>query len=152
MSKFTSRLVISGTAAVAALVIVVGSALAESAKSHDPLPSIRAIGGAQAPNARIAALVVAGGTVRRSKGILGVTHPSAGQYCIDPTNSLFDVNKAIPVVSVDWSSSSGPNGEMAQWRSSGVGCPLGQIAVLTFELAAGIFSLSDNVGFSIIVP
>jgi hypothetical protein len=91
--------------------------------------SALAVGGAQAPNSRIAAFVQAGGSVVRSKGIDGVSHPSTGVYCIDPTVATLNVNKAIPALSIDWSSSLG-DALMAQWRSTGIGCPSGQFAVL----------------------
>ena len=104
-----------------------------------------------APNSRIAAFVQAGGTVVRSKNITGVSHPSTGVYCIDPAASPFDVNKAIPSLSVDWSTSLG-DALMAQWRSAGIGCPSGQFAVLTFDGEDGSFDLSNGVSFTFIVP
>lgn len=111
----------------------------------------RAIGGVQAPNARIAAFISQGGTVERSKGLNGVTHPSLGAYCLDPKDATFDRNKAVPSVSVDWSTSLG-DALMAQWRSSGIGCPAGSLGVLTFDGEDGSFDLSNNVSFTVVVP
>jgi hypothetical protein len=82
----------------------------------------RAVGGAEAPNSQIAAFVEQGGSVVRSKGINGVSHPSTGLYYVDPMSATFNVNKAVPVLSIDWSSSLG-DALMAQWRSTGIGCP-----------------------------
>ena len=112
--------------------------------------SARAVGGAEAPNSRIAAFVSQGGSVVRSKGINGVSHPSTGLYCIDPKSATFNVNKAVPVLSIDWSSSLG-DALMAQWRSTGIGCPAGQFAVLTFDGEDGTFDLSDSVSFTFVV-
>jgi len=144
-------------AAVAALLGVgalAGSAVAGGESSNDPMSggaTALAVGGAQAPNARIAAFVQSGGTVVRSKGISGVSHPSTGVYCIDPAASTFNVNKAIPTLSIDWSTSLG-DALMAHWRSAGIGCPPGQMAVLTFDGEDGSFDLSDAVSFTFIVP
>ena len=113
--------------------------------------AVQAIGGAAAPNARIAAFVQAGGTVVRSKGVAAVTHPSAGVYCIDPATAGFAVNKAIPTLSVDWSTSLG-DALMAHWRSAGIGCPSGWFSVLTFDGEDGSFDLSDGVSFTFYVP
>ncbi len=130
-----------------------GSAVAGGGSSNDSTSktTARAVGGAVAPNARIAAFVQSGGAVVRSKGITGVSHPSTGVYCIDPAASPFDVNKAIPSLSVDWSTSLG-DALMAQWRSAGIGCPTGQFAVLTFDGEDGSFDLSNGVSFTFIVP
>jgi hypothetical protein len=132
-----------------------GTAVAGGGSSNDPVGSgsvsARAIGGATAPNARIAAVVRSGGAVVRSKGIAAVTHPSAGLYCIDPTSTTFNVGTAVPVLSVDWSTSVG-DALMAHWRSSLVGCPTGWFAVLTFVGEDGTFDQSDGVSFTFVVP
>ncbi len=132
-----------------------GTAVAGGGSSNDPVGSgsvsLLAIGGATAPNARIAAVVQSGGAVVRSKGIAAVTHPSTGVYCIDPAASTFAVGKAVPVLSVDWSTSLG-DALMAHWRSAGVGCPSGWFAVLTFDGEDGSFDLSNGVSFTFVVP
>jgi hypothetical protein len=132
-----------------------GTAVADGGSSNDPARSgsvsLLATGGVTAPNARIAAVVQSGGAVVRSKGIAAVTHPSTGLYCIDPAPSTFDVGRAVPVLSVDWSTSLG-DALMAQWRSTGVGCPSGWFAVLTFDGEDGSFDLSDGVSFTLLVP
>ena len=110
-----------------------------------------AIGGAKVDNLRIGAVVQAGGTVVRSKGITGVSHPSTGLYCVDPAGAAFNVNTAVPTLSVDWSTSLG-DALMAHWRSAGIGCPAGQFAILTFDGEDGSFDLSDSVSFTILVP
>jgi hypothetical protein len=50
-------------------------------------------------------------------------------------------------LSIDWSSSLG-DALMAQWRSTGIGCPAGQFAVLTFDGEDGSFDLSNSVSFT----
>ncbi len=130
-----------------------GSAFAGGGSSNDGGSgvTVQAIGGAAAPNARIAAFVQAGGAVVRSKGIAAVTHPSTGVYCIDPAAAAFAVNTAVPTLSVDWSTSLG-DALMAHWRSAGVGCPAGWFSVLTFDGEDGTFDLSNGVSFTFIVP
>ena len=134
--------------------VLAGSAAAGGGPSNDGASdrvTQRAIGGAQAPNSRIAAFVQAGGAVVRSKGIDAVTHPSAGVYCIDPSASTFNVNRAVPFLSVDWSTSLG-DALLAEWRSAGIGCPTGWFAVLTFDGEDGSFDLSNGVSFTFLVP
>ena len=132
-------------------VALAGSAIAAGSNDNPGTGAPRAIGGASAPNARIAAFVQAGGAVVRSKGIVSVTHPSTGLYCLDPKSDTLDVNKIVPSLSVDWSTSLG-DALMAQWRSAGVGCSAGWIAALTFDGEDGTFDLSDGVSFTIVVP
>ena len=104
---------VAGVGLIVGALVLGGSALAlgggssNDSSSASARTSALAIGGAQAPNSRIAAFVQAGGAVVRSKGIAAVTHPSAGVYCIDPSASPFNVNKAVPSLSVDWSTSLG---------------------------------------------
>ena len=149
-----SKVAAAGLGLVLGAGVLAGSAAAGGGSSNDGATdraSHRAIGGAQAPNARIAAFVQAGGAVVRSKGIDAVTHPSAGLYCVDPKSATFDVNKAVPTLSIDWSTSLG-DALMAHWRSAGIGCPAGEFAVLTFDGEDGSFDLSDAVSFTFIVP
>lgn len=144
-------LIAAGIVAVVTVSTLAGVAIASG--SNDPVDTgaRRAVGGAGAPNARIAAFVQSGGAVVRSKGITGVSHPSTGVYCVDPKDAAFNVNKIVPTLSVDWSTSLG-DALMAAWRSAGVGCPTGEIAVLTFDGEDGSFDLSNNVSFTIVVP
>ena len=148
---------VAGVGLIVGALVLGGSALAlgggssNDSSSASARTSALAIGGAQAPNARIAAFVQAGGTVVRSKGINAVTHPSTGLYCIDPASSTFNVNKAVPTLSVDWSTSLG-DALMAHWRSAGIGCNSGWMTVLTFDGEDGSFDLSDSVSFTFIVP
>ncbi len=111
-----------------------------------------AIGGASS-TARLAALIDQGGFVIRSKGLFSVSHPGPGRYCIRPrSDSGINVDQIVPTLSVDYSNSSVVE-SMVQYRSSGDGCPLGTIAVLTFadiNLDAR-YSISDTVAFTIVV-
>jgi hypothetical protein len=144
-------LVAMGIVGALAVSVFAGSAIGGGSNDGTGTVGVQAIGGAAAPNARIAAFVQAGGAVVRSKGIAAVTHPSTGLYCLDPSSSTFAVNKIVPSLSVDWSTSLG-DALLAQWRSSGVGCPTGWIAVLTMDGEDGSFDISDGVSFTIVVP
>ncbi len=146
-------LAVAAAVAVLGVGALAGSAIAGGGPANDSTSrtTTRAVGGAEAPNARLSAFVQAGGTVVRSKGVTGVSHPSAGVYCVDPKVATLNVNKAIPSLSVDWSTSLG-DALMAQWRSAGIGCPSGQFSILTFDGEDGSFDLSDGVSFTINVP
>ena len=61
------------------------------------------------------------------------------------------MSKIVPTLSVDWSSSLG-DALMAHYRSTGIGCPTGWIAVLTIDGEDGSFDLSNGVSFTIVVP
>lgn len=123
------------------------------AKPNDkPAKTPRAIGGAVGSE-RLLAFVNPDGSVERSKAVLSVTRPSTGQFCIKPSVTTIDVNKIVPVVTVDWSNSSG-NNNTAQYRSSGSGCPSGTIAILTFAFNTTTLEmeLSNSVAFTLQVP
>lgn len=118
-----------------------------------------AIGGADAPSVRIAALIdgnLGGFTVVRSKGIASISSPETGIVCIQPSGSI-NVNNIVPIVSVDFSRSLG-NDNLVQYRSSGTGCPSGNIAVRTFRFDKNSSSIvnsfvpADAIAFTIIVP
>ena len=114
--------------------------------------SARALGGAQAPNARLAAYVSNGGTVVRSKAVAQVTHPADGQYCIKPKGKAnIDLAKVMPLVSIDWSSSSG-DALMAHWRSSNGPCPSDSFNVQTLNGEDGTFDVGDGASFVVVIP
>jgi len=144
MAKFAASV-----AVLAAVVTVLGSNAIAGQKTNDlPKPTLKKIGGAQAPNARLAVFVLQGSFVARSKGVAAVTNPSVGLYCIAPSGDL-NVSKIIPTVTVDWSNSYG-NSLTAYWRSSGVGCPEGQIAIVTYARSDTV--LTNDVAFTVVVP
>ncbi|MBD2772938.1 hypothetical protein [Iningainema tapete] len=134
-------------------------------QTNDPedteLTRANAIGGADAPGVRLAAFIdgnIGGGSVVRSKGVASITSPATGLFCIQP-NAGINVNSIVPIVSVDWSKSLG-NDNLVQYRSSGSGCPSGNIAVLTFRYDRNNpspnpfnrFVQADGIAFTIIVP
>jgi hypothetical protein len=159
------KLIIIGVAAALAgtlgTVTVVNAQRSSGSQNNDAKSrkvSPRAIGGADAPSARLAALIdgtlgpFSNANVIRSKGVASVTRLGGGLYCIQPSVSL-DVKSIVPAVSVDFSLSEG-FGSLAQYRSSGSGCPSGNIAVRTFSEGeqSGRFVPSDKIAFTIIVP
>jgi len=150
--KAIAGVVLAGTLAVGT---IAGSAVAGGHASNEASGAhggtAKAVGGATAPNAKIAAFINQGGAVNWSKGITAATHPSTGLYCLNPKDDSFNPNRAVPSVSVDWSTSLG-DALMAQWRSSGIGCPAGWLSVLTFDGEDGSFDLSNSVSFTMVVP
>lgn len=142
----------SVAAAGLALMIAAFSGTASAKSSNDygaygVTPYITGVPAAHSANG-IAVLVSPGGTILRAKGILYVTHPSTGLYCIQVSGTV-DVNTLVPIVGVDWSTSSG-NSLLAYYRSSGIGCPTNQIGVLTYNFSSGATVLSDAVGFTLV--
>ncbi len=127
-------------------------------KTNDPentKVAPNAVGGADAPSARLAALIRGNldGSVSvfRSKGIAGATRPQVGLICIQPSPAL-DVNKIVPTLSIDFSTSFVGN-NLVEYRSAGIGCPSGNIAVRTFVLDPNVNKRPDDgVAFTIVVP
>ena len=106
-----------------------------------------------AGSARLLLFASGSGSIVRSLNVDTVTNPTPGEYCIKPKKA-FDVTTAVPSVSVEWSDSTG-NGGVAEWRSSGAGCPAGDLDVLTFVLdSAGTSGLTqaNGVAFSFVTP
>jgi hypothetical protein len=109
---------------------------------------------AQAPNARLVALVAANGKIIQSKGVDTITRINTGVYCVKPNaSSGIDVSNSVAIVTVEWSYSKF-NEVMAQWARSGSGCGSGRFGVVTlsdFNLNAR-YSRSNDAAFTIVVP
>lgn len=87
----------------------------------------------------------------RTRGFTGITSPSTGLYCLTPAVGITPATSPL-VVSVDWSNSSGSD-LWVYWRSSGIGCPAGDFAVLTYQLGGDTTpDLSATVAFAAFVP
>jgi hypothetical protein len=93
---------------------------------------------------------VIGTTLSSSRGFSSVSNPATGVFCLVPTFDWASA-KTPPVVTIDYSYSGGIL-NLAQWRSSGIGCPAGQIAILTFTCTVGASCSPANDAFSIFVP
>jgi hypothetical protein len=95
-----------------------------------------------------------GFTVKRQEGVHtpnGVTNPRPGRYCIRPSASISPrivVNKAVVTVGTDYYGTLGFDA-FAQWNSSRQGCPVGTIAVNTFDAGAG--TPLNDVAFTVVV-
>ncbi|MFL5258312.1 MAG: hypothetical protein ACJ8AS_01055 [Hyphomicrobiales bacterium] len=146
------------SAAAVALVALTGSA---ALAAETPIPraldkadatTIRAA--AQAPNARLVALVAANGKIIQSKGVDTITRINTGVYCVRPSASAgIDVSNSVAIVTVEWSYSK-INEVMAQWARSGSGCGSDRFGVITlsdFNLNAR-YSRSNDAAFLIVVP
>lgn len=87
----------------------------------------------------------------RTRNFAAITSPSTGLYCLTPAAGISPATSPL-IVSVDWSVSSGSD-LWVYWRSSGIGCPVGQYAVLTYQLGGDATpDLSGTVGFVAYVP
>ena len=108
---------------------------------------------AQAPNARLTALVDSGGRVVRSTNVDYVTNPRPGVYCIRPETRL-NLNRMIAVVSVEFFYSRFSEA-LVQWRSDpGFFCPDEHIEVYTLgdPNLNGSYVRTDGIAFTILVP
>jgi hypothetical protein len=109
---------------------------------------------ADAPNARMAALIRPPGVLILNKGVQTVTNPATGIYCILPTAASGITPKtAVPSVSVEFYYSK-LNEAKVQWAYAGSPCGNTRFAVYTFAdpNLTGRYRFSDQVGFSISVP
>jgi len=99
------------------------------------------------------AQVNAGGSfvASRTRNFSAVTSPSTGLYCLKPEAGI-SPNTSPLIVSAEWSTSLGDD-LFVYWRSSGIGCPAGQYAVLTYQLGGDPTpNLSSSVAFVAYVP
>jgi hypothetical protein len=90
--------------------------------------------------------------VIRAKGVVFVSNPFTGVYCITPGVSL-NRSKIYPLVSIEWGESSG-NALLAFWRDTRLGtdCGSGQLEVQTFDFNAGGYPVaSQNVAFDLVI-
>ena len=83
-------------------------------------------------------------TFDRSKGITGVTHPGAGQYCIDAPG--IDPASVPPAVTTEWQLTTGPEGNaIAMALAAATDCPAGQFEVRTERLpSTNVRNAADN--------
>jgi len=109
---------------------------------------------ADAPNARMVALVRSGGTVIMSKGVESVTRIAAGVYCIKPEAATgIDPLTAVAVVSVEYFYSL-YNEVTVQWARRGHGCGNNRFGVYTLadKNLDTVYTFSNAVGFVVYVP
>lgn len=109
---------------------------------------------ADAPNARVAALILRNLAIPRNKGVANVRRIGTGQYCVRPTvASGVDPATAIVVLTPEFHFSL-YNEVTVQWRSTNNGCASNEIGVYTFSdrFLTARYRLSNDVSFSIIVP
>lgn len=138
--------------ALAALVAVPAANAAEPRNDPRSAATARAIGGAVSPYARVSLLYDYQYGVVRSKGVTSMRRVRPGHYCIKPsTLTSTDVQRAVPVVSPDFSGSSGLV-LFAYARTLSSLCTSGEFAVQTVRGDSGSFATSNAVGFSFIVP
>ena len=105
-------------------------------------------------NARMAALIQAGGTLIKQKNVLAVSHPATGIYCIKPTAASGVVpGNSVALLTVEFFYSHF-NEVQAQWAQRGSPCPTDRFAIYTIadrNLDAR-YTFSNEVGFLIVVP
>lgn len=117
------------------------------------LPVMPAVA-ADAPNARLAALVRRDVTLLRNKGVSSVTRIAVGVYCILPTAATGIVpNTAIVTLTPEYYYSL-LNEIKVQWAATGSGCGSNSIGVYTLAdpYRNGIYVFSNAVSFSVVVP
>jgi len=109
---------------------------------------------ADAPNARLAALVRRDAKLVRNKGVAALQRIAVGVYCITPAASTGIVpNTALVMLTPEYYYSL-LNEIKVQWASAGSGCGANRIGVYTLAdpYATGVYRFSNAVSFSIVVP
>ncbi|MFC4015066.1 hypothetical protein ACFOY2_48180 [Nonomuraea purpurea] len=81
--------------------LAIACALAAGALAAGTAVAYAALGGAQAPSVRAAAVVDADGGVVRSKGVTAVRKIATGQYCIE-LDADYDAARSVPVATKRW--------------------------------------------------
>lgn len=138
-------------ALLAATFAVSGLAFADSNNNGTSTAAgARALGGVYAPYARVVA-IARGNTVYASKGVVSVTHPATGLYCVRPATTFANFNAAVATVTVEWGNSNGTQ-LLAFWNRTGPNCPAGRFEVRTYNIASGTAVMSDSVAFLMVVP
>ncbi|MCG5220822.1 hypothetical protein [Streptosporangium sp. KLBMP 9127] len=77
--------------------VLVGAALTVVGAAGVAGASIVAQPASSAPNAQVAGLINANGTIAHEKGVITITHPRTGVYCI--RTEIPDVRRSIALVS-----------------------------------------------------
>jgi len=134
------------------LVVTAGAGHAQSENDLEKVPQLANRPRLISPLVQAAAHVSRDAVLIASKGIKSVSSPSTGQFCIELRGRI--VRKTAPVISVDWSYSTG-NGLLAYWDPANNGCPGATrrtINVVTYSLSGGEPVLSNNVAFVVAVP
>jgi hypothetical protein len=81
------------------------------------------------------------------KGFTALTNPATGTYCLTPSAGV-DLDASPAIVTIDYSCTNTAT-QVAHWRSSGIGCPAGDVPVFLWNSATGA---AMNGGFSVFVP
>ena len=109
---------------------------------------------ADAPNARLAALIRRDLVILRNKNVAKVTRPSPGIYCILPKASA-GITPSTAIVQLTPEYFYSVQSEIkVQWAAAGSGCPANTIAVYTLRdpSQSGLYVVTNGVSFSILVP
>lgn len=109
---------------------------------------------ADAPNARLAALIRRDLTIVRNKNVTSVSRIATGIYCILPAPAAgIVINKQIVILTPEYYFSQ-LNEIKVQYAAGGSGCPSNTIAVYTLASPNrnGVYVFSNAVSFEIIVP
>ena len=105
---------------------------------------------AQAPYARMALYIngnPGGFAILRAKGVISVSNPQPGVFCIRPVAAIAP-SRVVPNVSTDFYSTGGFD-TFAQWNSGRTSCPAGRIQVNTFD--ASSTAAFNDVAFTVTV-
>lgn len=110
---------------------------------------------AQAPNARLAALIDGGSTVGsltvvRQVGVAEVTNPATGVFCVRAAASTgIKPAKVVPIVSTEYTLTTGFD-TATQWASGRTSCPSGTVEVRTFDTSTS--DAVNGAAFTIVIP
>jgi hypothetical protein len=139
--------------AVLSAVVFGGAAMANGDGKGEAAPSGAETIAAQAPSARVALYVQGGATtgqftVVRQQGVVSVTNPEYGTFCVKPVAGVSPA-KVVPTVSTEWTGTATADG-FAEWSATRGPCPAGTIRVATF-VASGGGSYLNAVAFTVVI-
>src|SRR3954468_19003536 len=133
----------------ASLLLLAEPAMADTPQKKRPPVVAASLGGVvSAPNVRLAALISGVGKPLRSKGVMSVTHPNTGTFCVQPSFAV-QLDQVVPSLTPDFSLSP-DQFVFANYASNSGSCP-NSITVLTFTISSGRLTSADE-AFTIIVP
>lgn len=129
-----------------------GVAMANGGGKGEAAPSNAETIAAQAPGARMAVYIQGGAaagtfTVVRQQGVVSVSNPATGVYCIKPVAGVAPA-KVVPVVSTEFVNTAAYDG-FAQWSVDKAPCTSGNIRITTFDVSAT--APFNQVAFTVVV-
>ncbi|MER5326926.1 hypothetical protein [Streptosporangium roseum] len=108
--------------------------------------AIQAVTKATAPYAQAAAVVNSDGSINRAKGIVAVTKPAVGKYCVELEDKELDITRLVPSATLQYTSFE-YGIRVSMWPD-----PVCGTRKDTFLVITGMPNKWEDRAFSIVVP